>query len=694
MTISFGVNLANVVKSITTGDCIETEVKLLREQAENKIGKHQAMIQWINKNLTNMPIVCGGASEITYKDDRKNRAKKMQSNNLTLWVIALDVLGFNNHVNYGLLSAAFLNWSNENQAGIDEDMSKALSKEYIAAMQTQIIVNHKIEEFNVTTLTGEMITVKGVGMTPELNSTLLEMIPKLRERASMMCRPMTHAPKDWTELNNGIGELANIPLIKGFKGKNKTIAPLVLDAVNKLQKVRFVVSPCIIAAAKDMRKNKHLHLSSGLCTTKETTDEAFRMYEEILKYQAQDGYHFPITLDTRGRMYYRGGILTPQGVDFCKAAFQFAEPKELGETGFTALCIHTANVFGQDKLSLNERINWVKNEMMNIYTCETHRDIRNKYKGASTFQALVAAHEIHKLVDHMQHSDSKSFLSTLVCHQDGTCNGLQHMAAITGDRATAEAVNCVPSKGSDTPADVYGLVSIEALQHAKTDAARILMLKYGRDMSKNPVMVTSYGATARTIKNNTMAYLLKHQESVKEGEVIANAYLAAIGKKAGAVTQLTESLKICVNDCIQDNPNKTRFEWETADGFNAYTEYFNDEHNIVRAGTLAAKMNNSSELDIIKTAGAMAPNFIHSIDATHLRMIVNGCNHDLVTVHDSIGSHACNYKDTSKTIREKFVLVHTYNALKNLCENMQQEAPEFSGDYSANEAIQSAYIFS
>jgi DNA-directed RNA polymerase len=694
--LSFGNTIKNV-QSTVTGSDINTECLTLRNEAKERIGQHQALLEWVNINLITLPEVCGGVSTIHYKDDRGNESEKSQPNNLTLWVLALDVLGFNKHVNYALLSAAFLNWSNDNQAGIDETFCKQLAKAYVAAMQELNIVSYAFEDHTVTTLSGEIITIKGVGMTPEFSQTLNDMIPELRERSSMLCRPLKHQPEDWTDSQTGVSEHANLQLITKSKLKDNHVEPLVLQAVNKLQKVKFVVAPCIIEAAKDMRKNKHLHIASGLCSKKETTEEAFRLYEEILKYQDTEGYHFPITMDTRGRMYYRGGLLSPQGVDFCKAAFQFKEAKPLGETGFTALCIHTANVFGQDKLSIEDRIKWTKDELMNIYVCTTHRDIRAKYPEANVFQALVTAHELQNLVDytHQQDHCAKDFRSTLVCHQDGTCNGLQHMAAITGDRATAEAVNCVPSKGTDTPADVYGLVATEALQHVKTDEARMLIVKHGRDMAKNPVMVTSYGATPRTIKSNIMSYLSENKESIKEGNVIGDAYLSAIGAKAGAVTQLTESLKICVTDALHEQPNKSKFYWETADGFKVCTEYRQEENKRIRAGLLAAKMVGvKAPLDVIKTAGAMAPNFIHSIDATHLRMVVNGCNHDLVTVHDSIGSHACDFKETSKVIREKFVLVHCYKALENLCESMNQTAPEFDGDYRSTEAIQSAYIFS
>jgi DNA-directed RNA polymerase, mitochondrial len=41
-------------------------------------------------------------------------------------------------------------------------------------------------------------------------------------------------------------------------------------------------------------------------------------------------------------------------------------------------------------------------------------------------------------------------------HQDGSCNGLQHYAALGGDAAGAAAVNLAPAA---RPADVYSAVA-------------------------------------------------------------------------------------------------------------------------------------------------------------------------------------------------------------------------------------------
>ena len=68
---------------------------------------------------------------------------------------------------------------------------------------------------------------------------------------------------------------------------------------------------------------------------------------------------FVMYLDWRGRMYPVQNYLTPQGNDAGVALLEFATGKPLGERGAYWLAVHTANAFGFDKASFDERVTWV-----------------------------------------------------------------------------------------------------------------------------------------------------------------------------------------------------------------------------------------------------------------------------------------------------------------------------------------------
>lgn len=662
---------------------IEAEVAMLRDVANNAIGPREVAREFINKNLATMPELVQGDFLISYLDGREQRQTKVQKKNHALWCVALQTTIEIGHTSYDLLAAVYKQWAKET-LGKDwsKEQCKGIAKLFVKSMQDQNILSAKLDKREYRDPEGNTKEGVVVNLLDSFVALMSEMTHELREHSTMRCRPLKNRPLDWTSTTDGVGTLAGLRLIKGQQFKGTKVAKPVLEAVNRLQGVAFNIAPEMVDAAYDLLDNQHEYNS---------TEEELRMYREIIAMDTKAVYSFPVTMDTRGRMYYRGGLLTPQGTDFCKAAFQFANGALLGKTGFKALCLHTANMFGMDKVSINKRVAWVDNNWAQLMSIEDHVDLMQKFKGANVFQALVAAKELQRVGAHV--GNTEDFMSHLVCHQDGTCNGLQHMSAITKNRQTAITVNCVASTHDDEPADVYGIIA-DCAATLSTGEVNRLIIKYGRDMGKNPVMITGYGAGKDTIIANTAKYLIKHGEDASLAEQIGMAYVEAIKLNAGAVKALTEALKARVAQAL--NAGIEKFTWTTADGFVACTEYRDIECNRVRAGVFNALVPTMypTPLDTVKTIGAMAPNFIHSIDATHLRMVVNACDHDLVSVHDSIGSHAATYFKTAKAIREQFVKVHEYDALGNLCENMGVRAPKFRGDYCATEALESSYIFS
>lgn len=673
-------NIVEVMNNIMQSG-IESEVNRLRDEANNRVGAREAARRFINANLATMPELVKGNFFIKYKDDRDQDAVKEQAKNHALWCIALQTTIEVGHTSYDLLCQIMRDWSKET-LGVEwsKESAKGVAKKYVQSMQQLGILSEKLDKMEYTDSDGNVREGVVVRLSQAFNQSVNELVQDLREETHMVCKPLRNVPLDWVSNSKGVGTLANLRLIKGRKTKG-AIAPAVLEAVNRLQGVAFTMAESMVDAAYDMLDNQHEYKS---------TEEELRMYREVIAME-NGTFYFPVTMDTRGRIYYRGGLLSPQGTDYCKALFQFAQSRALGDDGELAIKVHLANQLGKDKESISDRIAFIDKKHDLLMSITDHQMVRETFKGASVFQATVAIMEYQKMC---KSENRKAFRSNLVCHQDGTCNGLQHMAAITKNRATAITVNCVASSYDDKPTDVYGLMAQSAAEVLERGELYELVLKYGRDMAKNPVMITGYGAGETTIIGNTAKYLAAKGEKTSLAEGIGKAYISAIEKNAGAVKALTEALKARVGQAMDKGMEK--FQWVTADGFVACTEYRDDEVNRIRAGVFNALVPNMhpTPLDDVKTVGAMSPNFIHSIDATHLRMVVNACDHELVTVHDSIGSHAATYFKTGQAIRETFVKVHEYDALGNLCENMGVRKPIFRGDYNAKEALESAYIFS
>lgn len=115
-----------------------------------------------------------------------------------------------------------------------------------------------------------------------------------------------------------------------------------------------------------------------------------------------------------------------------------------------------ANLFGGgiDKKPLAEREQFTIDNMALVSDSAT-----NPVKGArwwkdaeDPWQCLAACIELHRA---SQCDDPTTFQSSLPVHQDGSCNGLQHYAALARDEDGGRAVNLLPG---DAPADVYRCV--------------------------------------------------------------------------------------------------------------------------------------------------------------------------------------------------------------------------------------------
>lgn len=68
------------------------------------------------------------------------------------------------------------------------------------------------------------------------------------------------------------------------------------------------------------------------------------------------------------------------------------------------------------------------------------------------WQILACCFEIKAALDS---GDAENFVSHFPVHQDGSCNGLQHYAALGRDQEGGASVNLTPA---DKPQDVYSCV--------------------------------------------------------------------------------------------------------------------------------------------------------------------------------------------------------------------------------------------
>ncbi|KAK2973046.1 hypothetical protein RJ640_016178, partial [Escallonia rubra] len=220
-----------------------------------------------------------------------------------------------------------------------------------------------------------------------------------------------------------------------------------------------------VRKAKKINQERH----SQRCDIELKLSVARRMKDE-------DGFYYPHNLDFRGRAYPMHPHLNHLSSDLCRGILEFAEGRPLGKSGLSWLKIHLANLYagGVEKLSYDGRLAFVDNHLDDILDSADNPLSGDRWwlMAEDPFQCLAAC---INLAEALKSSSPHTVISHLPIHQDGSCNGLQHYAALGRDTLEATAVNLV---AGDKPADVYS--EIAARVHA------IMIRDSNKDPANNP----------------------------------------------------------------------------------------------------------------------------------------------------------------------------------------------------------------
>lgn len=385
----------------------------------------------------------------------------------------------------------------------------------------------------------------------------------------------------------------------------------------------------------------------------------------------QPRIYFPHQFDFRSRAYPIPSYLNHQGDDCNRALLEFADAVE---PDMRWVKIHLANCCGVDKISYDDRVQWVDSRV-ELFEQWYADPISNDgwQQMDKPLQALAAA---HALFDH----DAAAHLPVQV---DGSCNGLQHYAAMMRDPLGAAAVNVTPSQ---TPADVYNQVAIAADQIVQADAAAgdaIALLLEGqvnRKVAKQPVMTAVYGVTRHGATDQVYASLeeigiedntMRRQSAV----YLSGAILNAIGEVCEGAAEAMGWLRECSRVIAG---KKLPVAWTTPIGFPVVQAYYAWQKCSVHSKAHAIMLLDRSKPAPVKKgkqASGGAPNLVHSLDATHMLLTARRAQKDHIAfagVHDSYWTHAGHMGKLQAILRDEFVGLHSTPALDRMAEQFDK----------------------
>jgi DNA-directed RNA polymerase len=470
------------------------------------------------------------------------------------------------------------------------------------------------------------------------------------------------------------------------------------------------------------------------------------------KFKDEEAFYYPHTLDWRGRAYPLPLYLTPQGNDMQRGLLTFANAVPISdEEDARWLAIHGAGCWGYDKVSLQARYEWVlENETQIIASAENPYDNRfwmDADKGEKKWQFLAFCFEWAAL-----RREGYGFLSALPVQMDGTCNGLQNFSAMLLDEVGGAAVNLIPA---DEPQDIYqkvcdivceqlvrdldsqNMVVIKGKTDAGEEYEKVVcsvsqmasgwLPKMGRKVTKRPVMTLAYGARKfgfvsqvdeDTIKDwrqgspETYPFVSQGDDGKASdygykaaqymGGLIWDSVGEVVVKAREAMDWLQAASQVASKEGLPIN-------WTTPVGFLVQQAYRvpNTKRVITTFNSQRIDLtyqNGVGKIDSRRQASGISPNWVHSLDASHLMKTIGRCRREGITsfsmIHDSYGTHAGNAWAMARYLREEFVQMYaSVDVLGRFKEELERQTGETlpdlpaKGNLDLNQVLESEFFF-
>ncbi|XP_061457097.1 DNA-directed RNA polymerase, mitochondrial [Rhineura floridana] len=478
---------------------------------------------------------------------------------------------------------------------------------------------------------------------------------------------------------------------------NQAILDIVISIFNHKGDEKLAVPPPPSEAPQPAK-----HLPSGQPLAKLTLKrevvrcrkKALEMYSlrmdtlyklSIARHMKDRVFWFPHNMDFRGRTYPCPPHFNHLGNDLTRAILLFAEGKPLGPHGLDWLKIHLINLTGlKKKNSLRDRLAYANEIMADILDSADYPLTGQKWwtNSDEPWQTLACCMEIAKAI---RAPEPAAYVSHFPVHQDGSCNGLQHYAALGRDVIGAASVNLAPC---DAPQDVYSEVSQQVEVYRKCDAeqgvkiAQILDGFIGRKVVKQTVMTVVYGVTRFGGRLQIEKRLKEMEDFPQEHIWEASRYL---------VQQVFNSLKEMFSGTREIQSWLTEsarliamsgrtVEWVTPLGMPVIQPYHRSKvttiNSSIQSVFLKSQHDTNQKPNTVKQKNAFPPNFIHSLDSSHMMLTALHCHRQgltFVSVHDCYWTHALTVDEMNRVCRDQFVELHNYPILEKLSKFMLQK---------------------
>ena len=612
------------------------------------------------------------------------------------------------------------NWSKgyqEEMLNLSEQLSETVFPAVNAAQHTAWRINHKVLDV-LTTLRTENSTIANL---PDKEDKPLPPCPKCGKIPE-------HGHKCFADPEQAAKDRKKAELERRKKAGEK---------INIKEEIESNKNP-ILKQWKARAADVHRH-NTRLKSLRLAIDYGL---DAIRIISGDERFYFVYQTDFRGRLYPCGQI-HPQGTDWQKGLLQFADGVPLGKHGAKWLAVHLANTWGNDKVSFEERVKWVQDNEHWILDCAEHPLDNTHWADADEPFCFLAA--CFEWQGYKQQGDA--YESRCAVALDGSCSGIQHYSAMLRDTVGALATNVICEDATKGKRDIYGEVAkatAALMQQEIADkengkyAAFVLGNKLlNRKIVKRAVMTLPYGSKYQSCHSYISEALIPSLKALgkdeKECLEIARYTSKTVWTAIPLVVQAAREGMSYLQKLARLFSNQTNpITWQTPSGFMVQQSYYSVEGKVIKLRTggriilkddvptwetgredkdrlhLTFQSTNTRKIDPTRQVSGIAPNFIHSLDASHLMMSVcEAKRHNIsnfALIHDSLGTHAGQTEDFAKIIRETFYRLYSdYTPLEDITKHLLEQieepdkekipTPPTKGDLDLTKIKNAVYLF-
>lgn len=568
--------------------------------------------------------------------------------------------------------------------------------------------------------------VQYVVPTPEFLE-IKDAVMRDAELFSPLAWPMLIEPNDWTHEKCG-GYILN-EVMRGHSMVRRGNPTCIqgerpIEFLNRIQKVAYRLNPFTVGVAEELDRleravGKFLPIIHHDLPPKpvdiETNKEARHSYnrqaaevynlqaqefkkscrtrmtmEAVQRFKSKDKFFIPWSFDYRGRAYPIPAFLTPQDTDFGKSLLSFAESAYMTPEAEGWLAFQVATTYGLDKATMQDRLDWVKNNT-HLISCVASDPILHIHEWEAAdepWQFLAACDEYYHCVLKCDRHFTSSIVAT-----DATCSGLQILAGLAKDKNTASLVNVIPS---DKPQDAYAVVAETATPFCPSSIRNYM----DRKVVKRVVMTVPYNAKPFSNRGYIKDALLEKGIEIDKDDLtktviaVRNAMDEVVPGPMAVMTWIEDEVAKAID------LGKTELTWSTPSGFVVTQKLMKKETiqielQLLGRCKLTVATQDSDKVDKQHHKNATAPNLIHSLDASLLHFSALAFNAPIALIHDSVLCRATDMSALSAVVRETYMhLFAEHNYLQDFANQIGAETdPPIIGDLEPSSVIDSTYFF-